>query len=107
MGRCFCLGGITGLILAWIHRWRRPRSFFLLLGWSFLGFVVGVVLHNALWAVVEMKPGLPPWVVAPLETAHVVAFLVAVLVCPPAVLVGLVGWLVTNVRERHLVRQGG
>jgi hypothetical protein len=104
-GILLCYGGITSIILAFVHRWRTPRSFFKLLGWSFLGFVVAAVLHNVLYGLGHAFPGLPAWILWLLEAAHVAFFLIAVLLCPPGFLVGLFGYLTVGIWKLATRRQ--
>jgi len=106
-GILLCYGGVTSLILAFVHRWREPRRFFLLLGWSFLGFVAGAIVHNLLGALGHGFPNLPAWFLGLLEVANVAAFLVAVLACPPGILVGLLGYLVVGIWQRTSRKQPG
>jgi len=81
---------VAAWILAFAHRWRRPRSFLMLLGASLLGFPLFVVLHNLFYGLSEMAAG---FVVLGhvLGFLEVVFFILAVLVCPPGVLIGAVG----------------
>jgi hypothetical protein len=88
----------TAWILALAHRWRRVRSFLILLGTSLAGFPLAVVLHNLFYALgilaadaVVLQP-----VLGFLEVAF---FLVAVFVCPPGAVIGAAGALVLAVRQ--------
>jgi hypothetical protein len=75
------------LVLAFVHPWRTARRFLLLIGASALGFVVFAVLS------------------ASMENAGVfgggVFFLLALFLCPAALLVGIIGAVVTSRRVRH------
>jgi hypothetical protein len=104
-GALLCYGGITCVVLACVMHWRRPRSFFLLLGWSFLGFFVSAILHNLLYGLGQALPGLPAWVLWLIEAGHVAFFLVAVLLCPPGILVGLIGFLIAGIWQWSQRRQ--
>jgi hypothetical protein len=78
---------------AFAHRWRRVKPFLILLIVCLVGFPLSVVLHNVFYALGEVAAdvvGLSQ-VLAFLE---VVFFLIAVLVCPPGVLIGAVGSVV-------------
>ena len=92
------LAAEPSFILAFAHRWREPRRFFLLLGLSFLGFVVFAVLHNVFYAIGESSN--TSWGTSLMEVLHVGSFLVAVLICPPGILVGLIGYFVAGFRAR-------
>ena len=97
-GLLLIYGAVTSFILAFAHRWREPRRFFLLLGLSFLGFVVFAVLHNVFYAIGESSN--TSWGTSLMEVLHVGSFLVAVLICPPGILVGLIGYFVAGFRAR-------
>jgi len=97
-GLLLVYGAVACVILASAHRWHRPRSFFLLLGLSFLGFIVFVVLHNVFYVIGESNTA--SWVASLMEVLHVVSFYVAVLVCPAGILVGLIGYFVARFRGR-------
>lgn len=97
-GIALLYGGIVCSILAVVHRWRRPRSFLLLFAVSALGFLVFAVLHNLLYAIGVHTS--VPWLRSALEVLHVTCFLIALLLCPAALAVGLVGWVATVLRGR-------
>jgi hypothetical protein len=96
-GLLMIYGAIACFILAVAHRWQRPRSFFLLFGLSVLGFLVFAVLHNLLHAV--GKSSSVAWIKAVMEVLGTGSFFVPVLICPPAFLVGLIGYFVAGFRE--------
>lgn len=91
-GALLCWGAVTSFMVAFVHHWRRSRSFYLLLGGSVLAFAAGAILHNLFWGLGQAFPDLPSWILFLMEAIHVGAFLVAVIVCPPGILIGLVGW---------------
>lgn len=86
--------------MALAHHWREPRRSFLLLGLSFLGFVIFAVLHNVFYAIGESCS--VSWVTSLMEALHAGSFLVAVLSCPPGILVGLIGYFVAGFRTRKI-----
>jgi hypothetical protein len=98
MGLCFLLG-LALLILAAL--WKRAgllRTFWILGGSATTGVAVGSALHNLFyglgtvteqWPIVQMTMG-------GLEVAF---FLIAVIACPLAFLVGTVGAIVALVRQ--------
>ena len=98
-GIALLYGGTVCLVLAVVCCWQRPRSFVLLLAGSALGFVVFAILHNLLYALGEMTD--LAWLKALMEALHVAAFLIALLLCPVGVLVGLVGWVAAVFRGRR------
>jgi len=81
------------LVAAAIHPWRRPRSFAKLALWSLVGIPIFAVLHNVFYAIGEFAKNVPvlPTV---FEFLHVVAFIVALILCPTGVVIGVVGWFV-------------
>ena len=93
-----CVAG-TALVLAFVHPWRRAREFRYLLYASALGFVLFAVLHNLFDAGADVAAGVWP-LHAILQVLGVVAFLAAILVCPPAFVIGLGGALIMFFRGR-------
>ena len=72
---------------------RKLRFFLLLTGYSAAGFVLGVVLHNAFYALAMLAADIPA-LPAVLNILEVGFFLVAVILCPLGLLVGLIGTIV-------------
>ena len=96
---CFLLG-LALLILA--LRWQERtllRTFWILAGASTAGAALGSVLHNAFYALATVTE---PWPVlsGAMNVLEVAFFLIAVLLCPVAFLVGTVGAIVLIVRGR-------
>jgi hypothetical protein len=87
-------------VLAFVHPWRASKQFLYLIFASLLGFIVGAILHNVLdfLAYKSGGSGLVPGLLNFISTAF---FLVAVLLSPPAFLVGVTGAVVMYVRERR------
>ena len=90
----------TALVLAFVHSWRTPSQFRRLLYASAFGLVVFGLLHNAFEAIARNSggSGLVPGL---LNGAGAAFFLIATLVCPPGLLVGAVGAVVMNTRNRR------
>ncbi|HOC42499.1 MAG TPA: hypothetical protein PKJ99_05695 [Thermoanaerobaculales bacterium] len=88
------------LVLAFVHPWRASRKFRYLFYASALGFVVFAVAHNVL-EVVAGRMGGPGLVVAALQGIQVAAFLIALLICPAAFIIGLAGGVVMWIRGRR------
>jgi hypothetical protein len=84
---------VSAWILAFAHRWRRVKSFLILLAASLVGFPLSVVLHNVFYALAEVASSIVGLSQA-LGFLEVVFFLIAVLVCPPGILIGAVGSIV-------------
>lgn len=101
-GIALLYGGLICWMLAAVYRWRRPKSFFLLFVLSGLGFFVFAILHNLLYAV--GKSTSIGWIQAVMEGLHVGAFLIALLLCPVGLLVGLIGWITTLFLNRRLAK---
>jgi hypothetical protein len=78
------------LVLALAHRWRTPSRFGLLLGGSIVGFFIMVMVHNFAEVGAEQIAHLPALALA-LSAISVVGFFLAVIVCPAAAAVGLIG----------------
>ena len=79
------------LVLAVVHRWRSPNRFGYLLGGSVIGFFLMVVIHNFAEVGAERIAHLPA-IALFLSAISVVGFIAAVILCPAAVAVGLIGF---------------
>ena len=90
----------VALVLAFVHPWRSAKQFGLLLLGAVLCFVISGVLHNVFHGIAG-NMGSAQVSRKMLEGLGVAAFLLAVLICPPAVMVGLVGSLAMLVRKLH------
>ena len=92
--------GIILLFFAFIHFWRKEKSFLILIGVSLFGGFVFAVLHNFLDALVEKSEGVflvPQF----LEALSAGSFLIAVLICPVGIFVGFFGALLTYFLKRN------
>ena len=89
----------TALVLAFAHPWRRTREFKYLFYASGLGFAVLVVLHGLFDVGAGATAGVGP-LHAIFQVLSVAAFLGAIYVCPPALLISLGGALVMFFRDR-------
>lgn len=95
---CFLLG-LALLILA--VRWKERtllRTFWILAGASTAGFGLGSVLHNAFYALATVTDKWPVLSGA-MGVLEVTFFVIAVLLCPLAFLVGTVGAIALIVRR--------
>lgn len=98
-GLLLAFGSAALFVAALVHHWRTARQFRFLAYAGGLGFGFFAILHNVFEALaaasgrVAVLPGV-------LEGLGVLAFIVAILVCPPALVVGIVGALVVWVRAR-------
>ncbi|MDY6875894.1 MAG: hypothetical protein SWK90_06805 [Chloroflexota bacterium] len=100
-GLVLCYIAVTALILAFVHTWRQVKRFLILLGASLIGFPLFVILHNLFYALGQVAADVIVLGTL-LEFLHVVFFLVAIMVCPPGVLIGAVGSVVTYCRGRQV-----
>jgi hypothetical protein len=98
-GILLAFGAAAALVLAFVHPWRTSRQFRYFFYISFVGFALLVVVHNV-FEVVAGRMGGPGFVVAVLQGIQVAAFLIAVLICPPALVIGAVGAVVVWIRNR-------
>jgi len=99
-GILLAFSAVAALILAFVHPWRTTKQFGLLLLGAVLCFVIFAILHNVFHGVagsMESAQVLQKL----LEGLGVVTFLLAILVCPPAAIVGLVGSVAMLVRNHH------
>jgi hypothetical protein len=90
----------TAFILSFVHPWRTARQYGLLLLASVLGLLVFAVLHNVFEAAGGKTAGVGV-IQGLLQGLGVAAFLLAIMICPPAMLVGAVGWVITLIRNRR------
>jgi len=82
--------GTASLILSFIHHWRSSRKYLIFLGVTIATFVISAILHNVLDGVADqyISMAILKSVVGGLG---VVFFLLAVIVCPPAVIISIIG----------------
>lgn len=71
----------------------KAKIFHLLAGFSAVGFVLGVILHNVFYALAMLAEGMEV-LNAILGFLEVAFFLIAVVLCPIGLLVGVVGTIV-------------
>jgi len=90
----------TAFVLAFVHPWRSSKKFRNLIFTSLLGFIVFAILHNVL-AFVAWKAGETGTIPELLNIISATFFLVAVLLCPVALLVGVIGAVIMHRQERH------
>jgi hypothetical protein len=99
MALCFLLGlALLILSVRW-HARTLLRTFWLLAGASTAGFALGSVLHNVFYALATITDNWPI-LHQSMEVLEVGFFVIAVLLCPLAFLVGMVGAIVLLVRRR-------
>lgn len=89
----------TALVLAFIHPWRSPRPFLHLIWITIATFFVSVPLHNFLEVGAD-RLGHQVVLQGVANALGVWFFLIAVIVCPPALLLGLIGAFAMFARDR-------
>jgi len=92
------IAALAILYFGWRKLKGRLRIYVMMMGGAIVGFFVSVLLHNAIYAVVFVKPLERP------DYDEPVFFIIAVIVCPIIFAVGVVGALMTWLRQRHQPR---
>lgn len=88
----------VAVILAFVHRWRTPERFWLLAGVAVGGIVAFAFLHNVFEALARGGGG--SGVSTVLEGLGTATLIVALLLCPAALVVGVVGAVTMWLRRR-------
>ena len=96
---------VTAFLLAWVHPWRSIRRFVILLLASLIGFPVAVVLHNLFYALAELAAEFAG-LVQVLGLLEGFFFIVAVVICPPGIIVGVLGAVILAIRHRVGTKTG-
>jgi len=99
-GVLLAFASVSAFIVAFVHPWRASKHFVRLIYASALGFIVSAVLHNVLHGVAS-KVGASGLAHGLLGGTGAAFFLVAVLLCPPGLVVGVVGAIVMSRRKHH------
>ena len=90
----------TALVLAFVHPWKTSKQFRRLIYMSVGGFVAFAVLSNVLEALAPRVSTSGP-LGGLLGGAGAAFFLIATLLCPPGLLVGVIGAVAKARREHH------
>jgi hypothetical protein len=101
-GIVLCFLAIIALVLLPVRTWRKAKRFLILTGAAVVGFFVFVFLHNAFYALAVLTSNITA-LRHLLEALDVICFIIAVLICPAAFLVGAAGSVVqaiTGLRKR-------
>ena len=85
-------------VLTFVHPWRISKKFRYLIYTSISGFVIAVILHNLFEGLASKMGGSGP--VYSLLSGAGVAFFFIALICPIALLVGLVGAVIVSRRKK-------
>lgn len=99
-GVALIFGAITCWTLAAVRRWSRPIAFLWLALGAAVGFLLFAVLHNVFYGLGEMASE-QPFLHSLCEILHVVSFLLAILVAPPVLVVGVLGWVIRTLHRRQ------
>ena len=95
-GLALCFAGIIGLMLIFFHHWREVKKFGFLLVVSVIGFPVSVVLHNLFYGLGKMNA--ENLILSQMfDFLDVLFFLIAILICPAGILIGIVGGFVLHI----------
>ena len=88
-------------ILAFVHPWRSPRKFLFLLLAAVLGFILFVVMSIIVDSFAQNST--IPAALRDLLQSTVLDVLntVIAMICPAALIVGVVGWVVMSIRGRR------
>ena len=89
-GIFLAFGAAAALILAFIHPWRTTKQFVRFLIAAIVAFVLLAVLHNVFYGLADMAENQKALQIV-LQVLSVATFLIAVLICPPAIAIGVVG----------------
>ena len=100
-GIMLCYLAATALILAFVHPWRKVKYFLMLAGASLIGFFLFAILHNVFYALAQMAENI---IVLRqlLGFLDAGSFLVAIIVCPPGILVGMAGSVIMYFKQRKM-----
>jgi hypothetical protein len=99
-GILLCFLGVISLVFAFIHHWRKAKSYQVLLIVSAISFVVSVILHNLLEAVGQYFSN--SFLLSHFfNLLSVIFFLVAVFICPFTILIGLAGFIIFKYRRQN------
>ena len=91
--------GFISLTLMFVHPWHTARPFFILFTGSLIGLPVFAVLHNVWHGLHTLVSDMI--VLDPLfQFLSVISFLIALIACPPGVLVGGIGSIIWYFKDK-------
>jgi hypothetical protein len=92
--------GIISLMVMFVRHWRSAKKFLIFSVSSIIGFIVFAILHNVMYGLHKIVGNII--VLSQLLVfLDVSSFLLAVIICPPGVLVGAVGTMVYLFKGRR------
>jgi len=94
------ISGILLLVAAFIHIWKKIKSYLLFALVSALAFPLFVVLHNVFSGLADLISG-KLWLVGILNFLDAFTFVLAVIICPASVVAGLLGALILFIKEKR------
>jgi vacuolar-type H+-ATPase subunit I/STV1 len=94
-GIILCYLGIMLFILAFTHNWQKAKAYLLLAAASLAGLVISAILHNIFESFGEGTF---------LGIIGVIFFLIAVLICPAGLLVGIAGSIVRSFKKVEAIK---
>lgn len=101
-GILLALLAATAFVLAFVHPWRTPRQFLLLILASILGFVLFIIL-NIILDTTAQNPATTGALMDLLQSPAVNALsIIIVMVCTAAFIVGVVGSVILFIHRHHL-----
>ncbi len=88
------------LILVFVHPWRASREFLRLLLYSVIGLVVSAIFSNVFEAIAP-NVGSSGLVFKLLNGMGGIFFIIAILICPAGMLVGIIGAIIMAISGRR------
>lgn len=95
--------GFITLILVFVHHWRIAKKYLFLFIFSFTGLFLFSLLHNVFHGLAKMSGDIIV-LSQMLSILHVLFFLIALIVCPPGILVGAVGGIVNYFKNKKNIK---
>ncbi len=90
--------GIGSIVFAFVHTWKEPKNFLILLLVSVIGFIGSVLFHNIFDAFAEMnKESMIIYNI--LNIFSVIFFFLGVIIFPVTALVGVVGTIMLYIKK--------
>ncbi len=99
-GLVLALFSAAALVLAFVHPWRTSKQYRYLFYVTFVVFFISAVVHGV-FEVLGQRLGGAGLVAGALTGVGVLLFLVAVLLCPPCMVVSAIGAIVMAIRNRR------
>ena len=90
---------VIALILAFVHRWRKVKNFLFLAVASIIGIVIFAILHNLFYALGKLANDIP-LLRQLLNFLDALSFLIAIMLCPMGLLIGIVGSIVLYFKNK-------